>query len=44
MFSQLVRDGEPCPMCNAEVDIKQLKKLTDFREEYEPLKTNAASS
>jgi len=43
MFAQLVRDGEPCPMCSKDVDINALKKLTDFREEYEPLKTDKAT-
>merc|ERR1719163_871061 len=41
VFLQLVREGEPCPMCSTPVDLKDLKKLADFREEYEPLKTNA---
>jgi len=44
VFSQLVRDGEPCPMCSNAVEIKDLKKLVDFREEYEPLKQKDTNS
>jgi len=43
LFKQLAKDGEPCPMCSTEIDITKLKKLADFREEYEPLKAKESS-
>jgi WD repeat-containing protein 19 len=43
-FYKLVKSGEPCPMCSNEVDIATLKKIADFREEYEPLRSNNAAA